>query len=98
MSITLTDLDAMLEKRSYKGFGYLGHICRTRKLDLLVIQELNQMGLDANESFLFLNSRAGRFMGDELESLIDDSEIVEKIRKHLTKEVPALKKEIQENN
>ena len=96
--ITINDLDKMMERKEYDGFGYLGHECRNNSLDLLIVQELNKQNLDFSLSFLFLNSRPSRFMGDELKETesIEDRVII--INKYLVKEISLLRKEIQENN
>lgn len=79
--ITVNDLDKMMERKEYDGFGYLGHECRNKSLDLLIIQELNKQDLDFSLAFLFLNSRPARFMGDELKesSSIEDQVYNKKI-------------------
>jgi hypothetical protein len=99
MTISLTDFDKMMEHPDYKGWGYLGHECRTIELDKIVVQEINALGLDVSEAFLFLNSRYARMMGDSLYSLelsVTDKQQI--IRRNLADSISKLKEEIRGYN
>ena len=58
----------MKKEADYAGFGYLGHECRSHEVDEIVLAILNEADMDYAKAFAFLNSRYGRFMGDEIYS------------------------------
>jgi hypothetical protein len=68
--LTTADFEKMFANPEWEGFGYLGERTREDREDLVaaadaqVLADANEMGLTAEQLFVWANSKAGRWFGD----------------------------------
>jgi hypothetical protein len=93
----LTTRDLLERQRNSDGYGLYGHEVRspvcwlqaddpylaTKTLDETIVQVANKLKFDAERLFEFMNSKLGRWAGDELASGFEMREVI--LEKYMTK-------------
>lgn len=92
--VTPSDIEQMARRDDFGGWGYLGHGDRTHDSDVALADAANHLGIDAEDTFLWANSRPGRhFMDGAADDYTTDD-----FRRALTADInrwlPALRAEV----
>lgn len=86
--ITYQDIENLVERDEYMGFGYLGNSRRRHDHDRLLATAANHLGLSLDDVFLWANSRPARHFMDWWEN--DFQELCEQ----LDRKLPGLRLEV----
>ena len=76
-------IDKMKKRDDWLGFGYIGHAIRNDEVDKIVCKVLNELKLSDEKAFIYLNSKLGRWLGDELSYRKDVKEVIVRDLKEL---------------
>jgi hypothetical protein len=96
--LKIEDFKKMEQRPDFLGFGYLGHADRNSETDEIVLNTLNEFNLDSSESFLYLNSKCGRWLLEGFSFTQDLKERQKIAQKSVAQFLPDLKKECADRN
>lgn len=74
--VTFEDLARMAHHPEYAGWGYLGHPNRTHITDRALLGVAKARCWDFDQVFGFVNSKLGRWCGDELGAQVHAVDII----------------------
>lgn len=97
--ISTSDLEMMAASKRYGGYGYLGNGNRTAESDASLVEAANQLSLDQEDVFIWVNSRFGRHEMDNYDpSELTKSMQIAWFRHHLETGLLQLKEELANVN